>query len=282
MRLAYLDCSAGVSGDMYVGALIDAGVPLKPLQDAATALGVSARLAVSQVLRRGVTATKLDVSVGGQTDHYRPGLSHVLGFSREDEAATNPRDAAAAVPAPAQDPGMSLEEARLQIERLPITATASRNAVAILRTLAQAEAAVHQQDATAIRFHRLAMADALVDIICAAVGTDLLQVDGVLCSALNVGSGTVATGHGRFGVPTPVVAELVRGIPVYCGVGEGELVTPTGAAIVKTLASRFAAAPQLRVLRTGTGAGARDFTSHANVVRLLIGEAESAATTACG
>ncbi|HLB90084.1 MAG TPA: nickel pincer cofactor biosynthesis protein LarC, partial [Terriglobales bacterium] len=138
-----------------------------------------------------------------------------------------------------------------------------------------AEAKVHNIDIEKVHFHEVGAVDAMVDIVCAAVGAEALGVDEIVCSPLNVGGGTVRCAHGTFPVPAPATVELLKNVPVYSSGIQAELVTPTGAAIVRTLASRFEPFPEMKIEKTGYGAGTRDFPGHANVVRLTIGEAQS-------
>ena len=138
-----------------------------------------------------------------------------------------------------------------------------------------AEAKIHNTDIEKIHFHEVGAVDAMVDIVCAAVGSEALAVDEFICSSLNVGGGTVKCAHGTFPVPAPATVELLKGAPVYSSGIQLELVTPTGAAIVKTLCKRFSSFPEMKIDKTGYGAGSRDLPGHANVVRLTVGEAQS-------
>ncbi len=140
-------------------------------------------------------------------------------------------------------------------------------ALAIFQALGEAEAKIHNTDAEKIHFHEVGAVDAIVDIVCAAVGSLALGVDQWVCSPLNVGGGSVECAHGRFPVPSPATVELLRGAPVYSSGVDAELVTPTGAAIVKTLCQRFVPFPAMKIAATGYGAGSRDFTGQPNVVR---------------
>src|SRR5580704_12058453 len=142
---------------------------------------------------------------------------------------------------------------------------------------AAAEAKIHDTDIENIHFHEVGAADAMVDIVCAAVGAEALGVDEIICSPLNVGGGMVKCAHGTFPVPAPATVELLKDAPVYSSGLQAELVTPTGAAIVKTLARRFGAFPEMKIEKSGYGAGSRDFPGHPNVVRLVIGETAAVA-----
>src|SRR5262249_2388218 len=165
-----------------------------------------------------------------------------------------------------------LREIREIIAATSITPSAKKRAVTIFEALAAAEARVHNTDIEKIHFHEVGAADAIVDIVCAAAGSEALEVDEWICSPLNLGSGTVQCAHGEFPVPAPATAELLKDVPVYSSGIKAELVTPTGAAIVRVLANHFGPLPQLKASSIGYGAGTRDFDGHANVLRVLIGD----------
>jgi hypothetical protein len=161
------------------------------------------------------------------------------------------------------------------IRRTAISESAKTTAIAIFEALGAAEAKIHDKPVEEIHFHEVGAVDAMVDIVCSAVGGEALGVDEIVCSPLNVGGGSVKCAHGTFPVPAPATVELLRDAPVYSSGVQAELVTPTGAAIVKTLARRFGPFPEMKIEKSGYGAGSRDFTGHPNVVRLTIGEAAS-------
>src|SRR5713101_1114647 len=292
MRIAYLECFSGMSGDMFLGALVDAGVPVKLLEDTVMALNVGARLEVSRVDRCGITATKVDVYAHGEKDlprevyweqreqrghahEHQPDHEHAHGHEHSHD---HPREHAktAVVREHEHSHGRSLSEIKRIISGAPISEGAKQNAIKIFEALGAAEAKIHNTDVEAVHFHEVGAVDAIVDIVCAAVGFEALGVDELICSPLNVGGGSVKCAHGDFPVPAPATVELLKGAPVYSSGIQAELVTPTGAAIVKTLAKRFAPFPEMKIGRTGYGAGTRDFPGHANVVRLTIGEAQLA------
>jgi hypothetical protein len=168
-----------------------------------------------------------------------------------------------------------LTDIRQIIARAKISAGAKAMAIRIFEALGAAEAKIHNTNIETIHFHEVGAVDAMVDIVCAAVGAEELGVDEWVCSPLNVGGGTVKCAHGTFPVPAPATVALLKGAPVYSSGLNVELVTPTGAAIVKTLASRFGSFPEMRVQKAGYGAGTRDFPGHANVLRLTLGEGVS-------
>ena len=171
--------------------------------------------------------------------------------------------------------GRGLNEILSIIGKAAIHEEAKKTAIAIFEALGRAEAKIHDTSIEKIHFHEVGAVDAMVDIVCAAVGAEALGVDEILCSPLNVGGGTVKCAHGTLPVPAPATLELLKDAPIYSSGIPYELVTPTGAAIVKTLAKRFAPFPSMKVERAGYGAGTRDFAGHANVVRLTIGEAQT-------
>ena len=267
MRIAYLDCFSGVSGDMFLGALVDAGVPFELFQRTVEGLNVGATLERSRVDRSGISATKIDVLVNGQKD-----------MPREEFWAANPErtlgdESSEGLQEHRRAHGRHLSAILKIIADAPISDVAKLTASSIFTALGDAEAKIHDVPVETIHFHEVGAADAIVDIICAAVGAEALQVERILASPLNVGGGTVRCSHGVLPVPAPATLELLKGIPVYSGEVQKELVTPTGAAIVKVLAGGFGARPAMTTETIGYGAGAGNFTGHCNVLRLVVGEA---------
>jgi hypothetical protein len=323
MRIAYLDCFSGISGDMFLGALVDAGVPVRVLEEAVAALGIGAQLRVSKVDRSGITATKVDVLVEGEADRPRDAAvaedqnletpssrktatesaeerhggteahTHTLGNEHahphvdahgQDHGNGQHTRTGVSAPHSHEHPhalehshqhahGRHLSEIKRIIGAAAIPEGAKRKAIAIFEALGAAEAKIHSMDIEHVHFHEVGAVDAMVDIVGAAVGAEALGVDEIVCSALNVGGGTVKCAHGVFPVPAPATVELLKGAPVYSSGVQAELVTPTGAAIVKTLVARFDDFPPMRIDRVGYGAGSRDFNGRANVVRITVGEA---------
>ncbi len=275
MRIAYLDCFSGISGDMFLGALVDAGVPILLLEETVAALSVGARLEISQVVRSGLSARKVDVIVAGEKDLPREVFQaqNVVAHYHHDPA---PPELAAQRPHShsRRHAHRPLRDILDLISHLRISETARARASAIFRALGEAEARIHQVDVDQVEFHEVGAADALVDIVCAAVGSEALNIDEWICSPLNVGGGTVQCAHGTLPVPAPATLELLkaRHAPMYSSGIEKELVTPTGAAIVSVLAIRFGAFPPMTVGTTAYGAGYRDLPGHPNVLRLTIGE----------
>jgi len=296
MRIAYLECFSGISGDMLLGALVDAGVSPRLLEETVSALGVGAKLEISRVMRSGISATKVDVWVDGEKDmpreeywakqdvapsadakHEHAPHSHAHEHGHDHEHSTE-----RAHPSHAHEHlHRGLNEIRTIISASTISESPKKTAVAIFEALGAAEAKIHNVPVESVHFHEVGAVDAMVDIVCAAVGSEALGVDEIVCSPLNVGGGTVKCAHGTFPVPAPATVELLKGAPVYSSGVQAELVTPTGAAIVKTLARRFATFPEMKIEKSGYGAGSREFAEHPNVLRLVIGEgaAQSEAKT---
>jgi len=307
MRIAYLDCFSGMSGDMFLGALVDAGVPSKLFEDTVAALNIGARLEISRVTRGGISATKVDVFVNGEKelprevfleqqnraqkhehghDHSHKHAPEHVELREHNYSQLGHDGTRAGAPAPHRhephphepgqhEHGRGLSEIREIIRKAGISAGAKRTAIAIFEALGAAEAKIHNSDIEKVHFHEVGAVDAMVDIVCSAVGAEALAVDEIVCSPLNVGGGTVKCAHGVLPVPVPATVELLQGAPVYSSGIHVELVTPTGAAIVKTLAKRFAPFPAMTIEKSGYGAGTRDFPGHANVVRMTIGEAQA-------
>jgi uncharacterized protein (TIGR00299 family) protein len=277
MRIAYLDGFSGISGDMFLGALVDAGVPLELFQKTVAALDLGITLEASRVDRNGISATKVDVIVNGRKDLPReefwaqsqgqdPGHIHPHAADHShDHGHEHPNQNL-------HSHGRNLHTILQIIEAAPISDRAKHTASEIFVALGNAEAKVHNVDIAEIHFHEVGAADAIADIVCAAVGAAALAVDHFVSSSLNVGGGTVKCAHGVMPIPAPATLELLKGIPVYSGEVQKELVTPTGAAIVRVLTKSFGPRPVMTTENIGYGAGARDFPQHCNVLRLTVGE----------
>jgi len=239
--LCYLDAFSGISGDMLVGALADAGAAPAAIVEALASLETGAVLSFERVQRCGIAATKFHVAI--QETHAHRHLAHILKM----------------------------------IEKASLPERAKQNASAVFQRLGEAEAAVHQVPVEHVHFHEVGAADSVADIVGACVAFELLGVTSIVSAPLNVGSGTVSTAHGLLPVPAPATAALLRGKPVYSDGPAMELTTPTGAALAVTLARGFGGLPPLRIAATGYGAGGYDFPDRANVLRVILGEETGAA-----
>lgn len=235
----HFDCFSGISGDMALGALVDAGLPLKSLRDGLGSLDVKGfDLRARRVSRGSFGATKVDVVI--RSDARAP-----LSLARIERAISKSR-----LPGPVKDVSL-----------------------AVFDRLAEAEGIAHQRAPGRVRFHEVGVLDSVVDIVGAALGVHLLGVTRVSASAVNLGAGFVEFSHGRLPVPGPAVAALATGIPVYSTGPQYEMTTPTGLAVLRTLAKEFGAMPALRPRAIGYGAGSADPEGWANVLRVFLGEA---------
>jgi len=271
---------------MFLGALVDAGVPLELFTKTVAALKVDARLEVSRVQRSGISATKLDVIVAGEKELPREEFwsktqGREQGHHHEHSHSGHEHHHHSHEQEHDQDHGHShehkhahrgLKEIREIIGQAGISQTSRQQAIRIFEALGAAEAKIHNTNVEEIHFHEVGAVDAIVDITCAAVGAEALGVDAIICSPLNVGGGTVKCAHGTFPIPAPATLEILRNAPVYSGEIQKELVTPTGAAIVCVLASRFGTFPRMKPEKIGYGAGSRDLGDFPNVLRITIGE----------
>lgn len=240
MKVAYLDVFVGISGDMALGALIDAGADLVRLREALGALPIDNwRLDAQEVFKAGIRATKVTVSVPNESVGSPPHRRYI-----------------------------QLVEL-IQASRLPREVT--EQSLAVLRTVAEAEAAVHGVSVEEVHFHELGGLDTLIDIVGTVLGLRLLGVEKLYCSALPVSRGYVETAHGRLPVPPPAVAEMLKGHPTFPVDVAGETVTPTGAALALTLSHRIGAFPAMTVEAVGYGAGSKDFPGQPNILRLWVG-----------
>jgi uncharacterized protein (TIGR00299 family) protein len=245
MNILYFDCLAGISGDMTVGALLDLGVPLEHLNAELAKLPLapgSYALSTSRTERQHVSALKFDVTVHDQQTHR-----HYAGI----DAMIAGSDLA----------GRVKERAR-----------------SIFRRLAEAEARVHGVAVEDVHFHEVGAVDSIVDIVATAVCLEYLEVEQVYASAVPLGSGFVMTAHGRLPVPAPATADLLQGLALHGGCGEGERVTPTGAAILAALTTSPGTRPDMTLSRVGSGAGGKDFSDCPNILRAFIGTSAAGGT----
>jgi uncharacterized protein (TIGR00299 family) protein len=286
MRIAYLDCFAGIAGDMFLGALIDAGVPPQVLHDATAALGVGATLRVEKVDRSGISCTKVHVLEGDhlaeQSEHTHTRQPETQHQHKTGHAHDHPH-AEPDPPAHSHDHahpdahGRSLTAIRSLIQSAALADPVKLTAIRAFELLGESEARIHNVPVDDIHFHEVGAVDAIVDIVAASAGIHHLNIGAWHCSPINVGSGTVVCAHGTFPVPAPATADLLRGFPTYSAQVQQELVTPTGAALLRVLDPVFGPQPAMRVEQIGYGAGTRNSKGFPNVVRLSVGEATEAA-----
>ncbi len=264
MRIAYLECFAGISGDMFLGALVDAGVDPKLLHETVASLNIGATLEIEKVDRSGINASKVRVLVNGINAETAADTTHTHPHSHHEH----------------HHHGRSLSVIRGMIETAPLAAAAKATAIRAFQLLGESEARIHNVPIETIHFHEVGAVDSIVDIVAGAVGTHALAADSWICSPLNVGGGTVECAHGTFPVPAPATMDLLQGAPTYSSGIQMELVTPTGAALVRALNCTFSPAPAMRVDKIGYGAGSRNPKRFPNVVRLSLGDTGEAASMA--
>jgi pyridinium-3,5-bisthiocarboxylic acid mononucleotide nickel chelatase len=273
MKIATIECFAGISGDMLLGALVDAGVPADLLANTAAALGIGAQLRVGHVDRSGIRATKIDVLEHGHSADDRAHDRHE--HHHHDDA--HPHRHEAETPAHAHAHGRNWPQIRSLIAAAPVAEDAKRIALRAFELLAEAEAKIHGIAPEAVHFHEVGAVDTITDIVCASVGAAWLGVDEWRATAVNTGSGFVNCAHGRYPVPAPATAELLHGVPVYAAGPAMELTTPTGAAMLRALDCQFDAHGPVTVTANGYGAGNRNPEGFPNVLRLSVGTAAQTA-----
>jgi uncharacterized protein (TIGR00299 family) protein len=272
MRIGYLECFAGISGDMLMGGLVGAGAPLELLQKTTASLGLGAELRVSQVSRSGIESTKIDVLVEGKL--HEPAAATGPVEHAHDHAHAHHHEHSA--DRHTHEHGRSLPEIRTLLMGADLTPRARSFSLSAFTLLAQAEGRIHGVPIEKVHFHEVGAVDAIVDIACSAAAADVLEVEEWYCSPVNVGSGFVDCAHGRFPVPAPATAELLKNAPVYSAHVQVELVTPTGAALLRALDCRFEPVPVMRTQAIGYGAGTRNPVRFPNVLRVSIGEMATA------
>jgi uncharacterized protein (TIGR00299 family) protein len=278
LRLLYFDCFSGASGDMVLGALIDAGVPLDEVRRALGSLTISAdSVWTERVTRAGISATKFQVrGEAAPVDHahdHKGGHGHGDDKDHGHHAHPHSHDHEEVH----QHTHRTIAQIHSLIDGSALTSTGKDRAKQLFQVLGEAEAAIHGTSIDKVHLHEVGALDSIIDIVGAVFAMERLAVDRVVSSPLNVGSGTIRSAHGLYPVPAPATLRLLDGVPIYAGPQKAELVTPTGALLIRSFASGFGPIPPMRVSTVGYGAGSRDFTDTPNVLRVLIGEADAAA-----
>jgi uncharacterized protein (TIGR00299 family) protein len=240
-RLLYFDCFSGISGDMVLGAMLDAGLPFDSLKSALGSLAVSGYdVSAKRVLRAGISATKFVVSEESPASGGGHPHRHLSGIFK-------------------------------LIDQSALSASARDRAKGMFQRLAEAEGAIHDMPVEKVHLHEVGALDSIIDIVGAAHALEWFGADRIVSSPLNVGGGTVKSAHGTIPVPAPATVKLLGDAPIYSGDVQKELVTPTGALIVSTYAMSFGSVPPMSVEHVGYGAGDNDFPGHPNVLRVLLG-----------
>ncbi len=290
MRIGYLECFSGISGDMLLGALVDAGVSFQVLAEVTAGLNVGARLEMRKVSRGGLAAVKVDVvteeqgtreqgnegtsghkHAHGDHEHSHEHHAHEHGDERPESRDDRSEDEHGHPHK--QVAHRSLSTILSIIEAAPLKDAVKRRSARAFQLLGEVEAAIHSIPIEKVHFHEVGAVDTIVDIVCAAAGCEALGVDRWMASPLNVGSGTVKCQHGTLPVPAPATLALLGDAPIYSAGPAMERVTPTGAALLRTLDVSYGTLPAMRVAARGYGAGGRDTPGEPNLLRVLIGEA---------
>ena len=266
----YFDCFSGVAGDMVLGALLDAGLPVDDLRAALGELGIGHEVHPARVLRSGVSSIHVDVRPTGKAiGHHHHGHDHRHhdhghGHHHHDHGHHHYHDHA--------DDHRSLADIAHLIDHSSLSPSGKSRAKALFRRIAEAEAAIHQMPIEQVHLHEVGAPDSIIDIVGAVFALEWFGIDDIVSSPLNVGGGTVQIAHGAFPVPAPATLRLLDGAPVYSTGTHGELVTPTGALLITSYARAYGPMPPMTVQRIGYGAGTRDREGAPNVLRVVIGE----------
>jgi uncharacterized protein (TIGR00299 family) protein len=290
LRILYFDCFSGASGDMVLGALIDAGVPLDDVRRALGSLAITPESVwTEQVVRTGVRATKFcvvgeDAAVVHTHDHsHEHAHSHAHADHHHHDTHAHghshgtPKGAPYENAAVAHHAHRSLAEINQLIDGSALSATGKARAKDLFLQLGAAEAAIHGTTLENVHLHEVGALDSIIDIVGAVYALESLGIDRIVASPLNVGGGTITSAHGVYPVPAPATLRLLQGAPIYSGPQQVELVTPTGALLVKAYASEFGTVPAMTLSAIGYGAGSRDLPDTPNVLRVLIGEGDAKA-----
>jgi uncharacterized protein (TIGR00299 family) protein len=272
VRILYFDCFSGAAGDMVLGALIDAGVPLADVRGALGSLAVSAdSVWTERVMRAGVSATKFHVRGEG------PPLDHAHDHEGHDHHPHHDQPHTHAHEERHHGAHRSLADISALIDGSALSAPGKTRAKALFQTLGAAEAAIHGTSMDKVHLHEVGALDSIIDIVGTVFAIESLKVDRIVSSPLNVGSGSITSAHGLYPVPAPATMRLLAGVPIYSGAQKAEMVTPTGALLIQSYASAFGTIPAMKVQAIGYGAGSRDFADTPNVLRVLLGESDATA-----
>lgn len=277
MRIGYLHCFSGISGDMFLGALVDVGVPFEFMRETAQALNLGADLQYERVDRSGLSAVKVQViEVAGEAvseaNHTDPQVNSNPQPHGHDAAHGHTHSSTGQTD---HIHGRSLSTICALIEQAALAPEVKRMAIRAFELLGVSEAKMHNTPIEKVHFHEVGAVDAIVDIVCGCAGAFSLGVDQWVSSPLNVGSGTVRCAHGVFPVPAPATVDLLQGAPIYAEGPEGERVTPTGAALIRALGCGFGSIPRMRADASGYGAGSRNLKDYPNVLRITVGESQT-------
>ena len=272
MKVLYFDCFSGASGDMVVGALIDAGVPFEEIRRSLGSLSIDQDAVwVERVTRAGISATKF--CVRGEDAPDGDTHEHVRDHAHDHDGRSHDHERADDVDGHAHG-HRTLGEIYELIDGSLLSATGKARAKSLFARLGGVEGAIHGTTLDQVHLHEVGALDSVVDIVSAVHALETLGAERIVSSPLNVGSGTIRSAHGLYPVPAPATLQLLQGVPIYSGAQRAEMVTPTGALLVTGYATEYGPIPSMRVTKVGYGAGARDFDDTPNVLRVLIGESD--------
>ncbi|UKJ79134.1 LarC family nickel insertion protein [Priestia megaterium] len=282
MRTLYLDCFSGISGDMFIGALIDAGGDSTLLEDELQKLNISEEYKLSwrKVVKNGISSTKFDVELsetadhkyddGHQHNHKHEGVDHNHEHEHSDhhhkhEHSDHHEHSHHHSHRAYQDIVKLIDGSQLSQE-------VKETSLNIFKKIGEAEGLIHGISLEKVHFHEVGAVDSIIDIVGASILINKLEIQKIKSSPVCVGAGKVHIDHGIYPIPAPATLEILKGVPLQQSNIKSELTTPTGAAIVSVLSEEFCTVPSMTVQSVGYGAGTKDFEKHPNVLRVIIGE----------
>lgn len=274
-KIIYIDCFSGISGDMTIGALLDLGIDRNYLEEQLKLLHIEKEydISLNRVIKNGISSNKFDVQYEENGHHHSHDHSaqhehnhhHTHHHSEQDHGHDDHHH-------DHHHDHRTYQDIVAMIETSELNANVKQKALEMFRVIGEAEAKIHGMDLAKVHFHEVGAVDSIVDIVGVAILIDKLQVDKIIASPIPVGSGHIHIDHGTYPVPAPATLEVLRDVPIAHSSIKGELTTPTGAAIIKTLVSAFSTVPNMKVEKVGYGAGTKTFPDHPNVLRLILGE----------
>lgn len=264
MKILYFDCFSGISGDMTIGALIDAGGDPDHLKKELTKLKIEDEyeLKIKKIVKNGITATKFDVVLANEVHQHSHGDHHHHDHDHSHDDHHHHHD------------HRSYKQIVKMIKSANFPALTEDYALNVFKKIGIAEGKIHGVALDDVHFHEVGAVDSIIDIVGTAILLEQLHIDKIQSAAVPVGSGSIHIDHGVYPIPAPATLEILRGIPIAESDLEGELTTPTGAAIIAELAEEFSTVPAMKVDSIGYGAGTRNYPNHPNVLRVMIGEKE--------
>ncbi|MED3833694.1 LarC family nickel insertion protein [Peribacillus frigoritolerans] len=278
MRTLYFDCFSGISGDMVIGALIDAGADPVQMEEELKKLNMDEEYNLSwgKVVKNGITSTKFDViltSKSDQTHEHSHSHEHEHSHSHEHEHSLGHEHNNSHVPH-SHHGSRTYKQIVEAINEANFNESVANMSLAIFKKIGEAEGHIHGLPLEKVHFHEVGAVDSIIDIIGAAILIDQLGIVSVQSSAIPTGSGHIHIDHGIYPVPAPATLEILKGVPIASNDIRSELATPTGAAISAVLAGNFGSLPSMTVESIGYGAGSKTFENHPNVLRVIIGETQ--------